>query len=246
MGLDQSVGPRVAADGLRRCRDPGSLGRCAPGRERGRHGGGGELRVERQQHDPLRPKGGHAPRRLIAHRVPVAHGDGDLDLAEIGKRLTQRRRLRLGLFEQRRTPADRAVDLAGLGAAPPRDQTREHPAHRPRRADDGRVPEQIAQKGLDGIQRIRPAQIHENHRHAAHWPFPPGHARTRSQSWATCSGGVWGSTPSPRLNTKGPCPSAFQNAVGRLPQRIAAGQQRHGIEVALHRAMRLQSFRRPG
>ena len=217
MGLNEPLRARVAADGVRRRGDAGSAGGLPPSVERRGHGCGRELRVERQQHDALRPEGGHPPCRRFAHWMPVTHRDNHLDLTKIDESNLQRRRLCLGLFKQRRTSADRAVNLPCFRPPALRDQARQQPTHRPRRADDRRVAEQITQERLDGIERIGAAEVHENHRNAAHEPTPPGVPCTRSQSWATCSGGVWGNTPSPRLNTKGPFPSASRIRLTALP-----------------------------
>ena len=150
--------------------------------------------------------------------MPVAHGHGDFDLAQIGKCPPQRRCLRLGLFEQRRAPADRAVDFAGLGAAAPGDQAREQPAQRPRRADDRRVAKQIAQKGFDGIERI---------------PAPPRFMRTtavrligrsrratratRSQSSATVLRRGLGQHAFAQVEHEWPMTERLQNASDSLP-----------------------------
>ena len=190
MCLHEPFHARVAADGPQRRDDVGVLRRRPPSCERRCRGRGRELRVERQQHDAIWPKGRHLLRRRLAHRVPVAHGDSDSDLAEIVQGTSEGRRLRLGLRKQRRAAADGAIDAPRLGPATARDQARDQVAHRRRRSDDRRVPEQVAQKGFDGAERIRPAEIEQDHGDTAHRASSPGHAPTMFESAATCSGGV--------------------------------------------------------
>ena len=70
--------------------------------------------------------------------------------------------LRLGLAEDRRAAADLGVDLRGLGRAPGGDEARQRQAQPGGQGDDRRIAEQIAQKGLHRLERIRPAEIEQD------------------------------------------------------------------------------------
>src|SRR4029450_5603451 len=78
-------------------------------------------------------------------------------------------------------------------------------ANEPGHAQDRGIAEQVAQERLHRFQRIRSTEIEQDDRdlHEA----DGFQLRTISTSCATCSGGVCGTTPWPRLNTKEPWPS---------------------------------------
>ena len=117
-----------------------------------------------------------------------------------------------------------------------------------RRISDGRrriagSREQVAQERLDRLERIGTAEIEQDDRdlHDADGV----QLRTISTSWATCSGGVCGTTPWPRLKMNGPWPSLSRMRLASRSSAGAADQQHDRIEVALHADLRLQLARRP-
>jgi predicted nucleic acid-binding protein len=60
-----------------------------------------ELRVERQRHHPVGAEDLDLASRLLAHRMPVAHGDKHPDLAQVRQRGLEGVRLLSGALEKR-------------------------------------------------------------------------------------------------------------------------------------------------
>ncbi len=193
---------------LRR-RQPGALRRPPPvGQRRGRRRRR-ILRIERQQHDPIRRERPHLPRHGLAHRMPVAHADEHpRALVPALQPGLQCLGLPAGIGQQRRSATDLRVDVTRHRRPPSRDQPRQQPTRRPGQADDRLVVEQVEQERLDRRQGVRPAQVEQHHRRlpVARRDHSRRNSRTRSATRDTCSGGVSGSTPCPRLKTKGPSP----------------------------------------
>src|SRR4029450_3128621 len=81
----------------------------------------------------------------------------------------------------------------------------QRPANETGHTQDRGIAEQVAQEGLHGFERIRSTEIEQDDRDLH--VVDGFQLRTISTSCATCSGGVCGTTPWPRLNTKGPWPS---------------------------------------
>ena len=97
----------------------------------------------------------HLPHHLAAEGMPVAH---DGEAARIrAEDLLQRARLRLGVLEDGRAPADFRVNLLRDFRAAPRDKAREDLPERRGHAQDSRVAEQIVQKRTRR-PRARPAR----------------------------------------------------------------------------------------
>ena len=97
-GLDESGLLRIAANRRRR-RVERPAGGARPVAQRGRGGGGRELRVERQQHDPRGIETRDLGHDRVRHRVPVPHAD---ERPEPGIRqfAFERAGLRLGLLHE--------------------------------------------------------------------------------------------------------------------------------------------------
>src|SRR3546814_12241138 len=97
------------------------------------------------------------------------------------------------------------VQTCALPISPPGDQLGDQPAQRRRQPDNGRIEKQIEQEGLDRLRAIRPAEVEQDDSRSAHRARSavPGQARICSLIWATCSSGVSGTMPCPRLKTKG-------------------------------------------
>jgi hypothetical protein len=84
------------------------------------------------------------------------------------ERRLERPRLRLSVREQWRVSTDTGVNVAcDLGAAP-RDKATQWLPQKARQADDGRVTEQVDEKGPNRRQRIRPTEIHQDDSHSGH------------------------------------------------------------------------------
>jgi transposase len=102
--------------------------------------------------------------RLVAPRVPIAHGDEGADLVPLAREavaqlLLEGFGLGLGVGQQRRAAAQVLVDLPRDGGATARDRLGNQPAQGTRQADDCRIVEEIEQEGLDGVGRIGSAEI---------------------------------------------------------------------------------------
>ena len=114
--------------------------------------GGGKLRVERQQHHLRRAPVAHRARRVIAHRVPVAHGD---EAAVLRVRLrrppfsaaSSARACSSVSSQQRRAAAEDGVVLRRRLGAPRGDEAAEPGADEARHAQDRGVGEQVLQEG---------------------------------------------------------------------------------------------------
>src|SRR5215471_13908922 len=80
------------------------------------------------------------------------------------------------------------------------DEASQEPTEDVGQADDCGIVEQVREEWAHRPERIRPAEVEQHHRglHAVAIP------RTSSTKAATCSGGVSGTMPCPRLNTNGP------------------------------------------
>ena len=70
--------PGIAADPRCGRVKPAFFAARVPVLQRRGRGGGGILRIERQQHDFVGRKRLHRPRRAVAERMPAAHGDKGL------------------------------------------------------------------------------------------------------------------------------------------------------------------------
>ena len=84
------------------------------------------------------------------------------------ERRLERPRLRLGVYEQRRVSTDTGVNVPCNLAAAPRDKAAQWLPQKARQADDGRIAEQVDEKGTNRRQRIRPAEIHQDDSHPGH------------------------------------------------------------------------------
>ena len=94
-------------------------------------------------------------RRLVAERVPVAHGD-EAARVEVRQGRFQRARLLLGQFQQRRSAAEdrRSSRVAALARATG-DDPGEEGADEERHPQDGGVREQVDQERLDRLRAVR-------------------------------------------------------------------------------------------
>ena len=90
---------------------------------------------------------------------------------------------------------------------------------RPPRANPGR-------RGSSARPRVRASQLDTSG------------AANRLASSATCSGGVSGKMPWPRLKTNGRRRTTVRSPATACSQRAAADQQQHRVEIALHRDTR--------
>ena len=168
---------RITAQRPGRNLEPNPRRRAGPGREGGPGRGRGELRIERQEDDPLRVVGLDRARGLLAHGVPVAHGDEGLDLAVPGLAVPtglgvqdrlQRPSLGLGVGEQRRAAAQFIVDPPRHRRPAPRNPLGEQPAERSGCADDRRIVEQVEEERPHRPRPVRAAEIEKNDRGPGH------------------------------------------------------------------------------
>ena len=160
---------RIAADGFGGHRPAG--GQLAPFPHARSAGGGGKLRIKRQQDHPLGPPRLGRRQRFRGEGMPVAHGDEHA--IALAQRRFQRLGLLVGFLDQRRFAAQLGIDLARHRPALLRDEPGQHVADQPRRADDGRIVEQVEQKRLDRVQRIGAAQVEQDDCRLSHFD-PPG------------------------------------------------------------------------
>ncbi len=160
--LDEARFGRIAADRDRRLVQTSRLRRLEPHLFRRRRGRGGKLGIKRQKHDSVRIEPPDLLGGLVAHRVPVAHRDEGLDLAQIAERRLDRPGLGFGILQQRGLAAQNLVDLAGRLRPPPRQQIGQRRPEHAWDSENRRVVEQVEQERAHGVGAVRPAEIEED------------------------------------------------------------------------------------
>ena len=155
-----------AAQGLHRNIKANAAAGITPSGHAAARRGGGELRIERHQHHPLRPPILHRLGRFLRKWMPVAHGDKAAIFAGliIRQRRLQALRLLDSEFQQGRFTAQHGVILLRCAGAPLGDELAEPWPDKARHAQNRRVAEQVGQEGLYGVWAIRAAQVQQHNR----------------------------------------------------------------------------------
>jgi hypothetical protein len=106
--------------------------------------------------------------------VPVAHGNeaAVLSLRLASQRRLQRRRLRLGQFQQWRAAAENRVILGGGRGAALGEELAQPGADEAGHAQDGGVGEQVLEERADAFRPVRPAKVEQHHRNPLHARSP--------------------------------------------------------------------------
>ena len=160
----KAVVRRIATDDVLRRRQSLPAGLLSEGLHRSTGGGGRELRIQRQQHDAVRPEILDPADGLADQRVPVTHEDEYFHLlGGVGDFLLQRLGLLHRCRQERGAAAHLSVDLLARGGAPGRDQPRRDPAEGIGHAQDRGIAEQVEQERADGFGRVRTAQVEDHH-----------------------------------------------------------------------------------
>ena len=194
-GADEAVRFRPATDLRSRRRQPGRPGSWIPDTGKTLGGRGGILRIKRQQNDAIRVPFRDVSSDGVGERMPVAHRDEDAIF--VAERSLKRNRLLFGFRQDRRPAANFRVNFLCHGRTPPGYQPRQKPSDRRRHTQDHGIRKQVLQKRANGLGAIRSAEIVDN-------DGGPAHPRTAFIRRSTCSVGVSGRIPCPRLKICGP------------------------------------------
>jgi hypothetical protein len=160
--LDEPRLGRIAAHRPRRLVQTHRLRRPLPHHHRRRGRRRRILGIKRQQHDLVGIERLHRRGGLVAHRVPIAHGDEGPHLALLRQHPFQRPRLGLRILQQRRTAADQVIDRPGrLGPSPCERIGQRQPQHA-RQAQDAGIVEQVEQERTNGLRPVRSAQVEQH------------------------------------------------------------------------------------
>ncbi len=141
-------------------------------------------------------------------------------------------RLLLRQLQQRRPAAEHGIVRRGRLQAATGDGARQEWPHEERHAQDRRIGEQVEQERLDRLRPVGTAQVEQDDR-------DPRPARTSSTSSATCSGGVCGTMPWPRLKiARAPVHRRQDRRVSRAatPRRRRPGPSDRGCPATPRRA----------
>ena len=129
-------------------------------------GGLGKLRVKRQKDQLAKAASLDLFYRLRGERMPVAHGDEDarVEAVRFAEVTLERAGLQFGQFANRRLTANRRVVLLDVPRATARNQPRQRGPRqaREREVNNVGVGKQVVKKRLDGLERIRPAQLKDD------------------------------------------------------------------------------------